>query len=168
MLKPAVLYKEQITKKFQERFYTDDMLYETGCNENWSPNIANCPDESTFQFAIVDKADNCIGFVSFKIDWYSSQAYNFGIISFDKGNIVVGKALYEVMDMIMNEYKIYRIEWRMVGGNPVERSYDRFCKKYNGTKYVLHDVIKDKYGKYRDNVVYEILIKENKYARELF
>ena len=165
MLKPAILYKEEIRKQFQERYYTDDMLYETGCNENWCPEIAECPDDTQFQFAIVDKNDKCIGYVSFKIDWYASQAYNFGLISFDKGNIITGEALKEVMDMIINQYKIYRIEWRMVGGNPVERSYDRFCKRYNGTKYVFHDVIRDKYGNYRDNIMYEILIKENKNAR---
>jgi RimJ/RimL family protein N-acetyltransferase len=165
MLKPAILYKEEIVKKFQERLYTDDMLYETGCSGNWCPEIAECPDGSTFQFAIVDKTDKCIGFVGFEIDWYALQAYNFGLISFDKGNIVVGKALQEIMDMIINQYKIYRIEWRMVGGNPVERSYDRFCKKYNGTKHVFHDAIRDQYGNYRDSVVYEILIKENKNAR---
>jgi hypothetical protein len=167
MLKPAVLYKEQITKKFQERFYTDDMMYETGCNENWSPNIPDCPDESTFQFAIVDKADHCIGFIGFKVDWYSSCAYNFGIMSFDKGNIIIGRALNEVIDKVINEFKIHRIEWRMVGGNPVEKSYDRFCKKYNGNKYVLHDAIKDKYGKYRDNIIYEIIFKEESNARQL-
>ncbi len=160
MLKPAILYKEQIIKKFQERFYTDDMMYETGCNENWSPNIADCPDEFTFQFAIVDKADNCIGFIGFKVDWYSSCAYNFGIMSFDKGNVVVGMALKEVMDKIINDFKVHRIEWRMVGGNPVEKHYDKFCKEHNGNKYVLHDAIKDRYGVYRDNIIYEIVFKE--------
>ena len=137
-------------------------VMKTGCNENWFPNIADCPNENDFEFAIVDKANKCIGYVGFKIDWYASQAYNFGFISFDKGNIIIGQAIKEVLDMIICKYKIYRIEWRMVGGNPVERSYDRFCKKYNGTKYVLHDAIKDRHGSYRDNVVYEILIKENK------
>lgn len=156
MIKPAILYKDQIIKKFQERFYTDDMMYETGCNENWSPNIADCPDEFTFQYAIVDY-ENCIGYIGFKVDWYSSCAYNFGIMSFDKGNIVVGMALKEVMDKIINDFKVHRIEWRMVGGNPVERTYDKFCEEHNGNKYVLHDAIKDRYGKYRDSIIYEIV-----------
>lgn len=39
MLKPAILYKEEIIKGAQEHFYTVDMLYET-CNiDNWTPNI---------------------------------------------------------------------------------------------------------------------------------
>ena len=45
----------------------------------------------------------------------------------------------------------------MIGGNPVERRYDRFCEMYNGTKHVLKDVIKDKFGEYHDDIIYEII-----------
>ena len=161
MLKPAVLYKDDIIIAFQERYYTDDMMYETGCNENWLPEIADCPDDSTFQFAIVNKSDKCIGYIAFKVDWYSSCAYNFGIMSFDKGNVLIGKSLKEVMDKIIYEFKLHRIEWRMVGGNPIEKHYDRFCNKYNGNKYILHDYCKDKYGNYRDSIIYEVILEDN-------
>ena len=43
MLVPAILYKEQITKNMQKYFYTTDMMYETGCIENWTPTIFDCP-----------------------------------------------------------------------------------------------------------------------------
>ena len=45
----------------------------------------------------------------------------------------------------------------MVGGNPVEKHYDKFCKKYNGKKFILTDAVKDKYGKYHNDVIYEII-----------
>lgn len=47
MLVPAILYKEQIQKEFQKYYYTTDMMYETGCLDNWSPNIEENPDEQT-------------------------------------------------------------------------------------------------------------------------
>jgi hypothetical protein len=50
----------------------------------------------------------------------------------------------------------------MVGGNPVERSYDRFLKMHNGNKHILKDAVKDKYGKYHDDVIYEIINKDRK------
>lgn len=31
MLVPAILYKDQIISEMQKYYYTDDMLYETGC-----------------------------------------------------------------------------------------------------------------------------------------
>ena len=45
----------------------------------------------------------------------------------------------------------------MVSGNPVEKHYDRFCKRYNGRKFVLTDVFKDRYGNYHNDVIYEII-----------
>ena len=46
MLVPAILYKEEIIKNMQKYFYTDDMMYETGCMDNWIPNITECPEGS--------------------------------------------------------------------------------------------------------------------------
>ena len=79
----------------------------------------------------------------------------FAIMSFDKGNFVVGKDVFDKMEELVELY--HRVEWRMICGNPVERSYDRFCKKHNGKKHILKDAIKDKYGNYRDDVIYEIV-----------
>lgn len=71
MLVPAILYKEQIKKEFQKYYYTTDMLYETGCMCNWSPEIAECPNESQFQYAIVDKNEKLIGYLGYSVDWYA-------------------------------------------------------------------------------------------------
>ncbi len=43
----------------------------------------------------------------------------------------------------------------------LEKSYDKFCNKFNGTKHILKDAIKDKYGKYHDDIIYEIINKSN-------
>lgn len=45
----------------------------------------------------------------------------------------------------------------MTGGNPVEKHYDKFCQKYHGEKLILKDVLKDRYGKYHNDVIYEII-----------
>ena len=54
MLVPAVLYKDKITKEFQNHFYTDNMMYVTGCLDNQCTNIVDCPNDGLFQFAVVD------------------------------------------------------------------------------------------------------------------
>lgn len=41
MLKPAILYKNQITNGFQEYYYTDDMMYETGSTGIGFPRLQN-------------------------------------------------------------------------------------------------------------------------------
>lgn len=163
MLRPAVLYREQIIRNFQERFYTDDMQCLSYGGSNVLPSIDDEPFNSEFQYAVVDDNDpeKLIGFISFHVDWYVSMALDFIALSFDKGNILMGKAMKEVIDMISKEFHLHRMEWFMNGGNPVEKSYDRFCKMYNGNKYVLHDAMKDKSGKYRDRIIYEIIFDKS-------
>jgi len=158
MLKPAAMYREQIIQKFKERYYTDDMMYSSGCNSNWFPEISDCPDEDNYQFAVVNSKEECIGYIGFRIDWYTSCAYSFGMMSFDKGNAVFGKDVYELMNTLIHLWHLHRIEWRMIEGNPAEKAYDRFCNEWNGTKYIMHDVIKDRQGVYHNNIIYEILI----------
>lgn len=158
MLIPAIVKKNEIIEEFKKLYYTEDMMYETGGLGNWFPNILDEPESGRFQYAIVDSKDKLIGYLDYNIDWYSSCASRFGLISFDKGNPILGKTLFEEMNKLINDYRLHRIEWRMIGGNPVEKSYDRFCEKYNGAKHVLRDAFKDKYGKYHDDIIYEIIL----------
>ena len=155
MLVPAILYKEEIIKGMQKYFYTDDMMYETGCMDNWTPNIIECPDGSNYQYAIIDANDKLIGYLSYRIDWYASKAYNFGLFSFDRGNILIGRDVFNKLEELVS--KLHRVEWRAVSGNPACRRYDSFIKRHNGKKHILKDAIKDKDGNYRDDIIYEII-----------
>lgn len=155
MLKPAIIYKDEIIKCMQEYFYTDDMMYETGCLNNWIPDIIDCPGENNFQYAIVNNDNELIGFLVYQVDWYASKAYNFGLFSFDRGNSLIGRELYNKMKELINT--LHRIEWRAVSSNPACRGYDNFIKKHNGNKHILKDAIKDRDGKYHDDIIYEIV-----------
>lgn len=109
MLVPAILYKEQIKKEFQKYYYTTiDMLYETGCMCNWSPEIAECPNESQFQYAIVDKNEKLIGYLGYSVDWYVSKAYNFGLFFFDRGNVLVGRDIFDKLEELIST--LHRVE----------------------------------------------------------
>lgn len=160
MLIPAIIKKNEILEAFKRYYYSDDMMYETGGLGNWLPDIQEEPEYGKFQYAIVDSNEKLLGYLDYFIDWYSSCAHRFGLISFDRGNPIVGRDLFNEMKKLLDDYKLHRIEWRMIGGNPVERSYDRFCNKFGGTKHVLKDVVKDKYGKYHDDIIYEIINKQ--------
>lgn len=158
-LKPAILYRDQIREYIQDIFYTEDMFYMSGGLENWCPDISSAPHYGKYDFAIVHN-DKLIGFICYQIDFYVSKAYNFGFISFDKGNPLVGKAVYEHLVELMK--KVHRIEWRMVSGNPAERGYDHFIQKFGGTKHILKDAYKDEKGNYHDDIIYEIINRGDK------
>lgn len=155
MLKPAILYKEQITRRFREYYYTEDLFYESGDMDNWTPEIAENPQAWNRQYAIVDNDDNLIGYLSYAINWYSDEVSRFSLFSFDRGNSIIGFDLLTELERLVNKHR--RIEWRMVGGNPVERHYDKFCERHNGNKHILKQAIRDSNGNYRDYMIYEIL-----------
>lgn len=160
MLVPAIVKKNEILERFKRLYYSQDMIYANGCMGNWMPNIQEETDNGQFQYAILDHNEKLVGYLDYHIDWYNSCASRFGLISFHKGNVAVGRALFSEMKKLIEDYKLHRIEWCMISGNPVERSYDRFCKKYNGSKHVLKDVFKDQYGKYHDSIIYEIILNK--------
>ena len=154
MLVPAILYKEQIQKGFQKYYYTTDMMYETGCLEQWCPDISEAPSTGRFDYAIVHNG-KLIGYLAYQVDYYASKAYNFGLLSFDRGNALIGRDVYKKINELVNRFN--RVEWRAISGNPACRSYDSFIEKYNGNKHVLKDAIRDRAGNYHDGIIYEIV-----------
>ena len=70
MLVPAILYKEQISKEFQRKFYTEDMFLETGSLYQWSPEILDNPADGQFDYAIIHN-NKLIGYLSYRVDYLS-------------------------------------------------------------------------------------------------
>ena len=159
MLKPALLYKEEIQREFSNYIYDEDMFLYTGSLGFYTPNFENNDGGTLYQYAIVNN-EKVIGYFTYHVDWYTSCANNFGLFSFDRGDKTVGIDVYREIRKLIRNYKIHRIEWRMISGNPVEKNYDKFCKRYNGSKHILKDALRDKQGNYHDDVIYEIILEE--------
>jgi triacylglycerol esterase/lipase EstA (alpha/beta hydrolase family) len=156
MLKPAICYKDEIEKLFMKELYSQNYFYYAGyAHSNELPKIT--VKDYEYQYAIVTPDNKVIGYLAYRIDAICSSVYDFGLYSFDKGNYLIGIDLYEEMEKLVSQY--HRVEWKMIGGNPVQKHYDKFCKKHKGHIVVLHDVIKDELGKYHDEYIYEIINK---------
>lgn len=156
MLKPAILYKEEIEREIRKRYYTDAMFYASASLDNYTPDIKDNSSEGLFQYAILD-TDKIIGYIGYHIDYYVSRAYSFLIFSFadtPEEKYRFGKAVYEIIDGLTHQF--HSIEWRAVQGNPACRAYDKIVKRHNGHKLVLRDSNRDKYGNYHDDYIYEI------------
>lgn len=154
MLKPAIIYKDQLEKIFANYVYSDEFFWYTGYGYcNILPKI-ELQDED-YKYVIVDSKDNLIGYFAYRIDPTTDSVLNFGLYSFDKGNPLIGKELFTKMEELVKEHR--RIEWRMICGNPIQRHYDKFCEKHHGNRVCLHQVTKDVHGKYYDEYIYEII-----------
>ena len=153
MLKPAILYKEAIESEFNAQLYTQDFFYYTGYDgATYIPEIKR--DDFVFQYAIVDK-DKLVGYFSYSLNTISDTINNFGLYSFDRGNPVIGRDIIRKMKELVSSH--HRVEWRMIGGNPVKRHYDRFCRRYGGNVVKLHESVKTPSGEYADEYIYEII-----------
>ena len=154
MLKPAILYKNEIEKHFAEVMYSDDYFYYTGyVHEHELPKVE--PANNVYQWAIINSTNEVIGWFAYRIDPANDNVYNFGLYSFDKGNALIGRDVFKKMEELIAHHR--RIEWRVIDGNPVIRSYDKLCKRYNGHKVSFHKVTKGLDVIYRNKYVYEIL-----------
>lgn len=157
MLKPAICYKAELESALREYFYTDDMMFYQGCINSYLIEIDYKAEDGNYQYAVVDGDSKLIGYISYRIDYYSSCAYNFGAFSFDRGNPIMGKELFNLLERLIKQ--CHRVEFRAVSGNPAVKGYDAFLKRHEdiGNKHIFKDEFRDRQGKYRDAYLYEFV-----------
>jgi hypothetical protein len=157
MLVPAILYKEELETAFAKELYSERYFYYSGyAYSNELPEIG--AEDNVYQYAMIDSQERLVGYLAYRISDAGDCAYNFGLFSFVPSCPIVGKDLFSKMEELVA--KFHRVEWRMIGGNPVQKHYDRFCFKHQGNRVVLHDACKDTDGNYHDEYIYEIVKKE--------
>ena len=160
MIRPAILFKEELSKAFSSQLYSQEYFWYEGGIENYEQEIREESDK--FQFAIFDH-EQLVGYISFRVDWYCSSAFNFGLVSFtDKPSLIMTSAILEVIKMI-DGFNLHRIDFRCISGNPAESGYDgiigRFSGKYNLRKVEFKDNSRDRQGNYHSTIMYELIRK---------
>lgn len=154
MLKPAIAYKDQLDRLFAEHIYDEDMFFYMGyphCNQ--PPEIK--AQENDYKWVYVGNDDKVRGYFAYRIDAFGDGVYNFGLYSFDKGNLGFIRAVYNKLEELVRVHR--RIEWRCIANNPVLNSYKYFCDKHKGYSHHLHAVVKDNEGVLQDEYIFEIV-----------
>jgi hypothetical protein len=163
VLVPAITYKEEIEREFKKIQYSDKYLWYTGSIDNYDLEVKTEGDK--FAFAIVTYIHDrevLVGYVSFRVDWYCSMAYNFSLIKFLDAPMVMARAVIEVMRMI-ESFNLHRIDFRCVSGNPAEQKYYKIIynsaidSEYYSRVIRMIDNIKDREGNYHDTICYELI-----------
>lgn len=157
---PAYLFKNDIENEFAKLAYTEKLMWFDGCIENFHHEVTE--EDCKYQFAICEDG-KLVGFISFRVDWYCSMAFNFGLISFSDSKVATFKAIREVIKMVKS-FNLHRIDFRCVGGNPAEKRYNKIIKRFE-SEYSIRSVrfldnIKDRQGKYHDTIMYELIKRD--------
>lgn len=160
MLKPAQLYKDELQKKNAATWYDLDYMYWNGGTGDSQINIHD-NNYGCHQFVSVDKEDNIIGYICYSVDWCAMSADQFGIISFDRGNVLFVKDVYKAICDLFEKYHMNRIQWFAFADNPAVRGYRNFIKRHGGVECShCRQVAKLMDGKLHDSVSFEILASE--------
>lgn len=172
MLVPAIVYREELLNKFAKEIYSDRYFYYMGYGHGHDlPDIRSNNMDDIYQWAVVDnskKKEEVIGWFAYRIYTSTKSAENFGLYSFqdDKHSVlrnalILGRDIYEAMHRLISTY--HKVCWRVISGNPVMKSYDRLCAKFNrkpgfiSNSVRLHDCTTDAKGQYHDEIIYEII-----------
>ena len=157
MIKPAVLYEEELTKKLRETWYDEKYKYYHFGNFFTDFDIV----KDTFnnhQFVSVDKNNNILGYFSYSVDRVAYNANEFGIVAFEDYSLTFGKDLHQVFDDIFMKYNFNKVTFFCVVGNPIMPYYIKKINKLGGRyigEYKNHVKLMD--GKIYDVALFELL-----------
>lgn len=160
MLDVAIKYKERLTERFRETWFQDKYKF---CNyANYFEEIPI--EESTWvnhQFVSLDSDGDVIGYIGYKIDRSNDYVYALNIINFTDNKAVFGMDAGRALTNIFEKFHFRKLCFSVVVGNPIEKTYDKMIKRYNGriSGYQKQHVrLID--GQFYDEKMYEILAKD--------
>ncbi|MEI2419259.1 GNAT family protein, partial [Arthrospira platensis SPKY2] len=131
MLKRALLYKEQLSKKFIETF--DDPVYQYYYfTYHEMPDIENT-DWNYIQFVSIDRNNDIVGYLSAAVGRSPNIIMNLSAINFkDPSNITFSKDAIKLFEILFTQYNFRKVKWSCMSKNPALNIYKKVIKKYGG------------------------------------
>lgn len=159
MLKPAIIYKEQL-ETLQYQLYFNDKYKYWNCGVYYEPLNIDPNTWNGHQFVSVLN-EEVLGFISYSIARSDDSVYNLSIINFSDNKMTFGRDTGQALKDIFEKYGFRKINFEVVIGNPIEKSYDKMIKKYGGRIIgIKKEDVRLIDGKFYDRKMYEILANE--------
>lgn len=160
MLDVAIRHKEELIERFRSVWFDKKYKFWNNSNfyEEWE--VA----ESTWerhQFVSLDSHGNVIGYIAYGIDRENDNVYALNIVNFSDNKVVFGLDVGQALRDIFEKFNFRKLNFSVVIGNPIEKSYDRMVKRFGGAicGYQRENVrLFD--GKFYDEKLYEVLSED--------
>lgn len=159
MLEPAIKYREQLQKLYYSIWFDDKYKY-YNCDTYYQTVEIDDNTWNRHQFVSVYNGE-VIGYIAYNVSRADNSVNSLGIINFTDNKAAFGLDLGQALKDIFEKYKFRKLNFSVVIGNPIEKSYDKMIAKYGGRivgTYKEHVKLID--GKYYDYKIYEILSSE--------
>ena len=160
MIKPAILYKDQLTQLIAETWYNPEYMYYYDTTPG-IPDIADKPDNQ-YQFVSVDKNGEVLGYFSYWVYEPSRRAMNFGLMSFKKGSTTFISDVIQMFKDMFEKYGIHSAEWRCYEDNTEAVGvYDWLIERYGGRRVgILRDNAAPMNRTLCNTVLYEVCYQD--------
>lgn len=159
MLEPAIKYKEQL-EKLQYNIWFNDKYKYWNCDTYYETLQINTDTWNKHQFVCVVKGE-VLGYIAYNVSRSDDSVNALSILNFSDNKAAFGMDLGQALKDIFEKYRFRKLNFAVIVGNPIEKSYDKMIKKYGGrivgTKKADVKLID---GKYYDKKLYEILADE--------
>jgi hypothetical protein len=157
MLDIAFKHEEELKKLFLETWHNDFYKFWTfGCFSDQYEAAKNTWEKS--EFVSLDSSGNVIGYIAYDVDRNTRNVSGLSALNFSENKVVFGRDLLQAMKDVFEKYRFRKIEFSVICGNPIERSYDRLAEKFGGRIVGIktdHCRLID--GKYYDLKLYEVM-----------
>lgn len=159
MLEPAIKYKDQLEKLQLDIWFNDKYKY-WNCGIYYQTLTIDVDSWNRHQFVSVINGE-VIGYISYNISRGDNNVYSLSIINFTENKTAFGMDLGHALKDIFERYKFRKLNFDVVVGNPIEKSYDKMIEKYGGRIVGIYkEDVKLIDGEYYDKKLYEILSDE--------
>ena len=157
MIKPAHLYIEQIAYKTWEIAYNKKYMYANiGYTSSYKPS-----DDNWYCHEFVSVKNNeVIGYITYSTKRNPRIAYDFYAVNYTDSPIFAIDLL-RAIDNIFIEFGFQKIDFSVIVGNPIEKSYDKLISMYGGRVVgVLKNDVCLLDGNIYDKKLYELSIED--------
>lgn len=158
MLFPAIEYETQLIDKFRSTWFKEKYKY-YHCGNFFEDLEIHNSTLANHQFVSVRDGE-VIGYIGYGIDRLNGDVvYGLNIANFeDTPSITFSVDLGRALKDIFEKFSFRKLRFSVIVGNPIEKSYDKMCKKYGGNIVGIEkENVRLMDGNYYDEKFYSIL-----------
>lgn len=132
MLKYAMDYESELKKVDRENWLNPAMKWYSTGGFNREIEVSR-EDWNMIQMVSVDEEGHVHGYFHVNVYEAESSLVDLGVVNYGKKcDPMFALDFYRFLCYLFLERGFRRLEWTVVIGNPIEKMYDRFCKKAGG------------------------------------
>lgn len=160
MLDLALNHEEELKKKFRGIWFSEKYKFWT-CANYYEERALKENTWDGHQFVSLDNNGDVIGYIGYEIDRVNDLVDGLSIINFTENKIIFGIDVGNALIDIFEKFHFRKINFCVVIGNPIEKTYDRMTEKYHGKVVgIQRKQVRLFDGKYYDMKMYEILLSD--------